>query len=287
MCESVITLSDIHPPAHDLRPVAMSVRPQPASLLVDLLHPLVEIARRSSRLRYLPSPVFRHAGQEYSVPHFMFNGPPSGGDVVRLGLFAGIHGDEPEGVQTLLALLDRLEADSALAAGYQLHVYPICNPTGCVAGTRLSATGRDLNREFWKRSEEPEVLWLERELATKRFDGLVSLHSDDTANGYYAYVRGAVFTETLARPALTAASRLLPVDTRTVIDGFRNRNGLLDECFSGILAVPPVDLDPQPFEIILETPQSAPVTRQVQANLAAIQVILEAYHGFLGYQAGI
>jgi hypothetical protein len=287
MCESVATASEIQSSSVSRPPTGDCTRANSRKKPDDLLEHLVAAARRSPHLRSISSPRFARAGQEFSVPHFMFNGPPSGGEVMRLGLFAGIHGDEPEGVQTLVALLERLEAEPKLAAGYQLLVYPVCNPTGYAAGTRHSATGRDLNREFWKRSEEPEVHWLEHELATKRFDGLISLHSDDTANGYYAYVRGGVFTETLARPALNAATQLLPVDTRNVIDGFRNRAGLLYECFTGVLAAPPVDLDPQPFEIILETPQPAPVARQVQANLAAILVILEAYPGFLGYQTGI
>jgi len=271
---------------------AIQLESPPAASVANLrlgaaLAALAEAARRSPHLRSMPSPRFQRGGREFTVPHFMFNGPLSGGEVVRLGFFAGVHGDEPEGVQSLLALLQQLLDQPVLAAGYQLHFYPVCNPTGFAAGTRHSATGRDLNREFWKRTEEPEVLWLEHELATKRFDGLISLHSDDTANGFYTYVRGGVFTETLARPALNAATQVLPVDTRPVIDGFRNRNGLLYECFTGVLAAPPVDLDPQPFELILETPQLAPVDRQVQANLAALLVILEAYHGFLGYQTGI
>ncbi len=235
----------------------------------------------------MPSPAIPHAAGDYAVPHFIFNGPLPGDETIRLGLFAGIHGDEPEGVHSLVALLERLHAEPALATGYQLHVYPVCNPTGFAAGTRLSAAGQDLNREFWKRSEDPVVHWLETELATRRFHGLISLHSDDTANGYYSYVRGAVFTEALARPALAAAARVQPVDTRPTIDGFRNQGGLLYECFEGVLAVPPADLDPKPFEIILETAQHAPPALQVQANLAAILAIIDAYQGFLGYQTGI
>jgi len=259
----------------------------PSSALDALLNPLRAVARRSPHLRSMPSPTIPHEGGDYEVPHFIFNGPLPGDETIRLGLFAGIHGDEPEGVHSLVALLERLHAEPALATGYQLHVYPVCNPTGFAAGTRLSAAGMDLNREFWKRSEDPVVHWLEHELATRRFHGLISLHSDDTANGYYAYVRGAVFTEALAHPALAAAGRLLPVDTRATIDGFRNQGGLLYECFDGVLAVPPADLDPKPFEIILETAQSAPPALQVQANLAAILAIVEAYQGFLGYQTGI
>ena len=259
----------------------------PFGVLDEFLRPLLELSHGSSFLRSIPSPPFLCGEIEYAVPHFVFNGPLAGGETIRLGLFAAIHGDEPESARSLVALAQRLVAEPQLAAGYQLHLYPVCNPTGFADGTRHAHSGLDLNREFWRRSAEPEVWWLEHQLITRRFHGLISLHSDDTANGYYAYVPGAVFTENLARPALTAAAQFLPVDTRPFIDGFRNQGGLLHECFEGVLSIPPADLDPEPFEIILETEQSAPEPIQVQANLAAILAILEAYRGFLGYQSGI
>jgi hypothetical protein len=260
---------------------------QPSTALDELLQPILELSFGSPYLRFIPSPPFLRGGEEYSVPHFVFNGPLAGGEFTRLGLFAAIHGDEPEGAHSLLGLIKRLVKEPQLAAGYQLHIYPVCNPSGFAAGTRHAQSGLDLNREFWRRSAEPEVWWLEHELVTRRFNGLISLHGDDSANGFYAYVRGAVFTENLARPALAAATQWLQVDTRPVIDGFRNHDGLLHECFDGVLSIPPADLDPEPFEIILETAQSAPAPTQVQANLAAILAILEAYRGFLGYQSGI
>jgi hypothetical protein len=259
----------------------------PFKALDAALEPLLNLSLGSPFLRSIPSPPFLRGGIEYTVPHFVFNGPLAGGDTIRLGLFAAIHGDEPESARSLVALAQRLVAEPQLAAGYQLHLYPVCNPTGFAVGTRCAQSGLDLNREFWRRSAEPEVWWLEHQLITRRFHGLISLHSDDSANGYYAYVPGAVFSENLARPALAAAAQFLAVDSRPSIDGFRNQGGLLHECFEGVLSIPPADLDPEPFEIILETAQSAPEPIQVQANLAAILAILEAYRGFLGYQSGI
>jgi hypothetical protein len=268
-------------------PAFRPVQRLPADPVQNLVAPLAERARVSSHLRYQPSPPFQRGGRDFVIPHFIFNGPPNGGDIVRLGLFAAIHGDEPEGAWALTALIETLLDHPELAAGYQLHIYPVCNPTGYTSSTRASSAGTDLNRAFWRRSTEPEVWWLEHELITRRFHGLVSLHSDDTAEGLYAYVRGAVFSETLARPALAAATKFLPVDRRPRIDGFAARNGLLDQCFDGVLAAPPAFLEPQPFEIIFETPQAVPASLQVQAGQSAVLAILDSYRGFLAYQASI
>src|SRR5690606_3712220 len=103
------------------------------------------------------------------------------------------------------------------ARGYQIFVYPICNPTGVEDGTRHARTGLDLNREFWSGSKQPEVTYLERELGVHSFHGAIALHADDTTHGVYAYARGATLTEALARPALEAASRFLPLASGEII----------------------------------------------------------------------
>src|SRR5215212_4712419 len=100
------------------------------------------------------------------LPRYLFIGPKGGDDPIRLGIFAGIHGDEPAGSYAAVSLLKLLEQQPEIARGYWLYVYPVCNPTGFEQQTRCSARGHDLNREFWNSSDEPEVRCLETELWT-------------------------------------------------------------------------------------------------------------------------
>ena len=94
---------------------------------------------------------------KYHLDQFLFVGPRGGGDYLRVGLFAGIHGDEIAGIHAAVRFLQELAAHPELARGYEVYVYPLCNPTGYEDGTRHSRSGRDLNREFWLGSREPEV----------------------------------------------------------------------------------------------------------------------------------
>lgn len=281
------TLTPGKPRPRALPEPSVPSRNRPARATRTLLTSLVRRTRESKLLRYEPSPPFRRNGRDQTVPHFVFTGPPAGGETIRLGLFGAIHGDEAEGALALAAFLEDLQAQPDLAAGYQLHIYPVCNPEGFAAGTRQVPSGKDLNREFWNGSAEPEVWWLEHELITRRFHGLISLHGDDTAEGFYAYARGALFSESLARPALKAASQFLPLDRRPKIDGFVAREGLLTECFGGVLSAPPAGLEPIPFEIILEAPQSVSPALQVRAGKVALLAILQAYRVFLAYSPNI
>jgi predicted deacylase len=221
-------------------------------------------------------------GQSYVLPHYLFIGPKSGDVPVRIGIFAGIHGDEPEGVYAAVRFLRFLEEYADLAAGYCLSVYPLCNPTGFEDNTRHSRGGKDLNREFWRGSAQPEVGLLQSELLSRSFHGIISLHIDDTSDGFYGIVGGATLTENLIIPALKAADAFLPLDQRALIDGFPARDAVVRDSFPGVLRAPP-NLRPRPFEIILEAPKNRPAYLTEWAFVAALESILAGYRKFIAY----
>jgi predicted deacylase len=225
---------------------------------------------------------FHSAGRMYEMHRYVLHGPKAGHEPIRLGLFAGVHGDEPAGSLALLQFLEDLTAEPGPAVGYELWAYPWVSPTGAEDGTRENRAGKDLNREFWKGSEEPEVQAIEAELRAQRFQGLITLHADDTCEGHYGYAHGQVLDDALLRPALRAAERVLPRDRRSTIDGFSAREGVINHCFQGILSGPP-DQRPRPFNLIFETPAHALLHDQVAAHAAALNAILAAYRGFIAY----
>jgi len=221
-------------------------------------------------------------GREYALPRFTFHGPRRSTDPLRVGVFALIHGDEPAGCLGLQRLLETLVATPALAEGYELLLYPLCNPTGFEDGTRFNRAGFDLNREFWRGSPLPEIQLLEAELRTQRIDGIIALHADDTSDGVYGYAHGRTLNEQLLAPALRASTGALPLDTRSRIDGFAASEGIIADCFEGILAPPPGQR-PRPFEIILETPARAPLPLQADAVCSALVSVLAEYRGFIAH----
>ncbi len=254
-----------------------TVRPAAAQRSVArLLEPLDRIAESSRHLISKSLGQFESVGGNYSLPRYLYVGPRGGGDIIRIGIFATIHGDEPEGALALGRFLAALEAKPELAQGYALFIYPVCNPTGFEDNTRNARSGRDLNREFWQQSDQPEVRFLESEIWMQAFHGIVTLHSDDTSDGLYGFVKGAVLSEYLLEPALLEASRFLPRNHRSVIDGFNARSGIIHDGYQGMLQSIP-DLPQPPFEITLETPQKAPLHRQVDGLVAALQTILTEF----------
>ena len=248
----------------------------------DFLAPLDELAASSESLLRKPLAAFEVEGETYEPPRYLFIGPRGGDDPIRIGIFAGIHGDEPEGAHGLAQFLQVLNLQPELARDFCIFAYPICNPTGYEDNTRHSRRGRDLNREFWNNSQEPEVRALQGELYSHAFDGIIALHSDDTTDGMYGFVRGATLTRHLLEPALRAAEELLPRNRNDLIDGFNARNGIIHQGYKGVLSAPP-KVRPQPFEIVLETPQGAPVYVQERAFVVALCSILSEYRKLMAY----
>ena len=226
-----------------------------------------------------------HSGpQTYSLPRFTARGPNSS-DPIRIGIFAAIHGDEPAGALAAATFLNAIAHAPELIENFLVQVYPLCNPTGFEDNTRHSRRGKDLNREFWKSSAEPEVEILEHELRTQHFNGIIQLHADDTSEGLYGFVRGHTLTENLLRPALAEAGKILPRNVNATIDGFAARDGIIYSGYQGILAAP-MQSEP-PFEIVLETPHHAPMDLQVQALVMAVRVILSEYRRLISFAANI
>ncbi|MEQ1851656.1 MAG: succinylglutamate desuccinylase/aspartoacylase family protein [Chthoniobacteraceae bacterium] len=254
----------------------------PRQSLRKLLLPLVRrVAECSYAWRAESVGYWNADGSRYWMPRLVFKRPGETPEI-KVGIFAGVHGDEPAGVFALCDFVRALDTSPVRGRGYELHVYPLVNPTGYEDRTRHARSGKDLNREFWRGSTEPEVALLEKEILRERYHGYISLHSDDTSEGFYGFARGSTLTQYLLRPALATAEAALPVDRRIEIDGFHAEEGIIHTAYDGILSAPP-GARPQSFEIILESPTEAPMHLQRGAFLLALVEILTHYRRFIAY----
>jgi len=268
---------------HALPASAPSFSPEkPRQSLRKLLLPLFRRVAESSYAWRAESVGFWNTEDgRYWMPRLVFKRPGETPEI-KIGIFAGIHGDEPAGVFALCDFVRALDASPVRGRGYELHVYPLVNPTGYEDRTRHARAGKDLNRGFWRGSLDPEVALLEKEILREQYHGYISLHSDDTCEGFYAFARGHTLTDHLLRPALETVEAALPLDRRSEIDGFHAEEGIIHTAYDGILSAPPGS-NPQPFEVILETPTHAPMHLQRGAFVLALVEILTHYRRFIAY----
>jgi predicted deacylase len=100
-----------------------------------------------------------------------------------ISLSAGIHGDEPAAPWALYDLVRSRLLDTRF--GYR--IWPCLNPEGFTAGTRVDATGIDLNRTFGRGGTSPESRALITANRDRRFALHMDLHEDPVAAGAYIY----------------------------------------------------------------------------------------------------
>jgi murein peptide amidase A len=226
--------------------------------IADFLAPLERMVEESPNLIADHEARFQPGPEIYELPHYTFVGPLGGDTPIHLSIFAGLHGDRLEGAQAIIQLIKMLELKPELARGYCLSFYPICNPTGFEDGTRLSRNGKDLNREFWKNSTEPEIWLLQAELLLRSFQGIITLQTDELDYGFY----GRPGSVTLAKHLLKQEH---PADNT-----------------DGILSAPPA-ARPRPFEIIVKTPAILPSYMNEMTFIGALQTVLTEYREFIAY----
>ena len=123
---------------------------------------------------------------------------------------------------------------------------------------------------------------LQSEICAHAFDGIITLHADESSTGFYGVAHGATFARHLLEPALASAEIVLPRNDSRFIEGFAAHRGIIREMFAGSLSGPP-KIRPRPFEIALCSPQAVPQYQQEQAFVSAIQTILAEYRQLIAY----
>jgi len=72
-----------------------------------LLHPLDELARGSNHLFAAHLAYGDALNIAQGLPRYLFAGPGERRSYLRVGLFAGVHGDEESGIHAAIKLLER------------------------------------------------------------------------------------------------------------------------------------------------------------------------------------
>lgn len=118
-----------------------------------------------------------------ALPFWRVRVPTRGRQLYHVVLAAGIHGDEPAGVEALLRLLEHQD----FPANAAFECFPCMNPEGYAAGTREDASGRDLNRQFGVPACAPTVAWFQNCYQGGRADMYIDFHEDVDTRGFYMY----------------------------------------------------------------------------------------------------
>jgi murein peptide amidase A len=141
---------------------------------------------------------------------------------------AGIHGDEPAGVEAALQFLEHNVENPALLSHYSFVIFPCDNPYGWERGTRENSQGLDLNRQFRGREPSPETELIVKGLQGRCFDLVYEMHEDYDSPGFYLYEFGESSTAYLGESIVHEISTFgFPINRSHIIERRRARNGII------------------------------------------------------------
>lgn len=195
----------------------------------------------------------------------------------RVYVSAGMHGDEPAGPLAMLELL----RGGFFREGVDWALCPALNPTGLAGGTRESACGRDLNRDYLKqetREVRAHADWLGSRTLPVLF---ISLHEDWEAQGFYFYeINLGEDQPRRAGSLLDAVSPWFPAEAGPEIDGHAPRSAgwIYHEAEADVPEGWPEAIYLAklgcPLSFTFETPSLACLGDRVAAHVAALKALV-------------
>jgi succinylglutamate desuccinylase len=222
-------------------------------------------------------------------------------DLPRIILSAGIHGEEPAGVYTLLEFIKRDIA--RYLRHFSFLIMPCLNPYGFTRGVRYGSHAADLNRSFDNGAGLPEIAAVKDLL--NQFSGpyhlAIDLHETDTymprgeafsvediPAGFYMYETTPSGQPVLG-PAILKALRIAgyPITKRQSVYDAECRNGLITSIspnapdyptmpeFNGTLDWYMLKKNYTQHSITTETPTAWPLKRRIAAHQKALIFALD------------
>ena len=145
----------------------------------------------------------------------------------RVLISAGIHGDEPAGVESVCAFLESGRYKAHLDK-WEITILPCINPYGFENDTRENHDKKDLNRLFKDQLPPLEVQLAKSTIKPSYFDITIELHEDSDSHGYYLFQKSN-------RPnglevglkIMEALKEIIPINSDEKIEGMPAEKGVI------------------------------------------------------------
>ncbi len=217
---------------------------------------------------------------------------------------AGIHGDEPAGVECAVRLIEQLSDNQRykywdfLLDTYNWMISPCDNPYGYERDMRENSVGLDLNRMFETPGHAKETEFIVESLKRNQQQKHISsdegserltinlaldLHEDMDSAGFYLWERRRTYHTPIGDAIVNKVNSVCSINRTSTIEGHHNINGvitLLDQITSKgwtrgrYLA----EYENTPC-LILETPTRLTWDTRITAHMMAVQTAIDMLLG--------
>ncbi len=238
-----------------------------------------------------------HRSSSQSYPLYCVHYAAKQVDAALIYVSAGIHGDEPAGVECAIRLIELL----AEAQQYDLSPFPFdkynwiispCdNPYGYEHDIRENAAGLDLNRMFEHPCQYTETTFIAESLLRTQIQNnntevrlALDLHEDRDSIGFYLWERRASTTLPIGNEVVKQVGQVCTINQKCMIEDHRNDNGvitLLDSVTTkgwtrGRYLAEQINTRC----LILETPTKLDLDTRVKTHMLSIQTAVKRANKF-------
>jgi hypothetical protein len=150
---------------------APSVTPAPSASreLSARLNALYALSQRSNYVFGSPLGPFYRRAHHLSLPRFVYFGPHTHDESLRLAFYAGFDHADLRSTFALLHLVERLAINPDIGQGLNLSFFPLLDAAGLAQGE----TGRDLAASSWVQPAAPELDLLQKDARARGYHGFV------------------------------------------------------------------------------------------------------------------
>lgn len=152
---------------------------------------------------------------------------PEGPGKKKICLSGGIHGDEPAGVETILAVIEMIRKKPEWLDRLHFIIFPCINPSGYERHTRHNRARIDLNRHYVRKRPAAEVRLVKEVVDGKVFDLDVEFHEDIDTPGFYMYEVFRDPAHAIGRKIIQRVAKKYPINLQNEIEGAPADGGLI------------------------------------------------------------
>lgn len=245
----------------------------PSSELIERIGSLYALSQRSNHVFGSPVGPFYHQNIALHLPRFVYFGPHTHDESLRLTLLAGFDHLDLRSSFALAQFVEHLVLTPDLGHGLNLSIFPLVD----VIGLHHGVNNRQLETENWSHSSLPEISLLGKDARTRGYHGYLRLETAGGIDDITVNLRG---TTEASGVELISSEDFEPLPVRWEADA-------LDHMPSdGPLSLVD-DLPFPPFELTLRIPASW----QGDLHRVSVSSILKRfvlrYRGLQAYSQGI
>lgn len=254
------------PNANYPTPVTIAKHPRSETPAAKVLRGLDQL---SQKMEHLYSTRILTGGHRASsqICRYVFEGDQWRAPI-RIGIFAGLRGDDTLGPAAVATFLEDLVALPQLGESLRVYAYPVAHPASFEAATPSYRRSEYIINQIGCKILSSESYQIEREIFAIAFDGIINIRLEDETKNFKVGISDARLHDTLVRPILSSLEPFLPTVEGCVCD---SRRSLIAD--NG--------LKRKPFELTLQVPSSGWSGLYAMGLRIALHTVVDCYRNYV------